>query len=224
MNILKQLPPKAKKGEMVAMDTEFFGQSVKKLHRPHGVFACITVVLERDLDTAYIIQDWKELKALVRLVRDGMWAFHNAMYDVGWLSAEGITIAGKIIDTMIVATLLDENRFSYSLNALGFDYLQETKSEQGLRAAAKEFGVDPKGELYKLPAMYVGEYAEQDAALTLKLWQYFKIELIKQELTNIFDLESALCPHLINMTFEGVRFDVNRAQKTMADFKKKTTV
>jgi DNA polymerase I-like protein with 3'-5' exonuclease and polymerase domains len=147
--------------------------------------------------------------------------FFNAAYDVGWLKAEGFLIKGKIIDAMIAAALIDENRFSYSLNALGFDYLQETKSEQGLRAAAKEFGVDPKGELYKLPAMYVGEYAEQDAALTLKLWQYFKIELIKQELTNIFDLESALCPHLINMTFEGVRFDVNRAQKTMADFKKR---
>ncbi len=31
------------------------------------------------------------------------YVFHNAMYDVGWLSAEGIAIAGKIIDTMIVA-------------------------------------------------------------------------------------------------------------------------
>jgi DNA polymerase I-like protein with 3'-5' exonuclease and polymerase domains len=147
--------------------------------------------------------------------------FFNAAYDVGWLKAEGFSINGKIIDAMIAAALIDENRFSYSLNALGFDYLQETKSEQGLRDAAKEFGVDPKAELYKLPAMYVGEYAEQDAALTLKLWQYFKIELIKQELSSIFELESALCPILIDMTFAGVRFDVSRAEQTMSSFKKK---
>jgi DNA polymerase I-like protein with 3'-5' exonuclease and polymerase domains len=147
--------------------------------------------------------------------------FFNAAYDVGWLKAEGFTINGKIIDAMIAAALIDENRFSYSLNALGFDYLQETKSEQGLRDAAKEFGVDPKGELYKLPAMYVGEYAEQDAALTLKLWQYFKIEIIKQELTPIFDLETALCPHLIEMTFRGVRLDMPLAEKTHAAFHKR---
>ena len=144
--------------------------------------------------------------------------FFNAAYDVGWLKAEGFTINGRIIDAMIAAALIDENRFSYSLNALGFDYLQETKSEQGLRDAAKEFDVDPKGELYKLPALYVGEYAEQDAALTLKLWQFFKIELVKQELLAIFDLETALSPHLIDMTMRGVRLDVNRAEQTKKKF------
>ena len=144
--------------------------------------------------------------------------FFNAAYDVGWLKAEGFRINGRIIDAMIAAALIDENRFSYSLNALGFDYLQETKSEQGLRDAAKEFGVDPKGELYKLPAMYVGEYAEQDAALTLKLWQYLKIEMVKQELLSVFDLETALCPHLIDMTFRGVPFDMKQAEQTWKAF------
>jgi DNA polymerase-1 len=35
--------------------------------------------------------------------------FHNALYDLGWLRAEGIEVKGKIIDTMIAAHLLDEN-------------------------------------------------------------------------------------------------------------------
>ena len=167
--------------------------------------------------------DEKKVRTFVQTVLDLPCEkiFFNAAYDVGWLKAEGFRINGKIIDAMIAAALIDENRFSYSLNALGFDYLQETKSEQGLRDAAKEFGVDPKGELYKLPAMYVGEYAEQDAALTLKLWQYFKIEIVKQELEAIFALESDLCPHLIDMTLRGVRFDQARAEQTMAAFKEK---
>ncbi len=66
------------------------------------------------------------------------------------------------VDTMLAAPILDENRFSYALNSLGFDYLQEVKSEQGLKQAAADFGVHPKKELWKLPAMYVGEYAEQE--------------------------------------------------------------
>ena len=69
---------------------------------------------------------------------------HNAQYDAGWLRATGFTINGRIIDTMVTANLIDENRFSYSLNALGYDYLGEVKSEKNLTAAAKEFGVDPK--------------------------------------------------------------------------------
>ena len=42
----------------------------------------------------------------------------------------------------------------------------------------KAYGLNPKSEMYKLPAKYVGPYGEQDAELTLKLWQVFK-ELIK---------------------------------------------
>jgi len=95
---------------------------------------------------------------------------HNAAYDLGWLRASGFTVNGTIFDTMLAAACLDENRMSFSLNALGFDYLKQVKSEQGLKEAAKDFGVHPKKELWKLPAMFVGEYAEGDAELTLKLW------------------------------------------------------
>ena len=132
---------------------------------------------------------------------------HNAAYDAGWLSANGFTINGRILDTMLAAPLLDENRFSFSLNALGFDYLKETKSEQGLKQAASDFGVHPKKELWKLPAMYVGEYAEQDAALTLKLWQHFKIKMRQEEVESIFDMETAVFPVLLEMTRRGIRFD-----------------
>ena len=95
---------------------------------------------------------------------------HNAQYDLGWLKASGFEVNGNIIDTMIVAALLDENRFSYSLNAVAYDHINKTKSERALVEAAKEFGFNPKGEMWRMPANFVGEYAEQDAVLTLKLW------------------------------------------------------
>jgi len=135
---------------------------------------------------------------------------HNAAYDLGWLQASGFKVNGRIVDTMLAAPILDENRFSYSLNALGFDYLQEAKSEQGLKQAAADFGVHPKKELWKLPAMYVGEYAEQDAALTLKLWQAFKIRMRQDEVESIFNLETEAFPVLHHMTSRGIRFDRNK--------------
>ncbi len=36
--------------------------------------------------------------------------------------------------------------------------------------------------MYKLPAMYVGEYAERDAEATLKLWQRLSVELLTKNL------------------------------------------
>ena len=140
---------------------------------------------------------------------------HNAAYDCGWLKASGFTINGRIIDTMIAAPLLDENRFSFALNSLGFDYLKETKSEAGLRQAAGDFGVHPKKELWKLPAMYVGNYAEQDAALTLKLWQYLKVKLRQDDVESIFDLETRLLPVLLGITERGIRFDRAKCERTI---------
>ena len=147
--------------------------------------------------------------------------FHNAAYDVGWLRWWGVEVKGKIIDTLIAAPLIDENRFRYSLNELGKDYLKETKSEALLYEAAREWGVNAKAEMWKLPAMYVGPYAEQDADLTLRLWQYFKVEIIRQELSSIFDLETRLFPCLLDMKTKGVRVDLAKAEKIKKDLQKK---
>ena len=139
---------------------------------------------------------------------------HNAQYDAGWLRRAGFTINGRIIDTMVIASLLDENRFSYSLNALAYDYLSKTKSEKGLTEAAREFGVDPKAELWKLPSMYVGPYAEADAELTLELWNCFKALVLKEDLQAVVDLELKVLPLLIDMTWRGVRVDTDRVERT----------
>ena len=135
--------------------------------------------------------------------------FHNAMYDVCWLRAYGVKINGHIIDTMVMAALVNENRYSYSLNSLCYELLGEVKDESVLLQAAK--GIDPKAEMYKLPAMFVGTYAEKDAELTLKLFKYLSLEIRKDNLTKVFDLETRLFPCLIDMKVKGVRVDVERA-------------
>tara|TARA_R110001632_G_scaffold62273_2_gene149637 strand:- start:1340 stop:3217 length:1878 start_codon:yes stop_codon:yes gene_type:complete len=146
---------------------------------------------------------------------------HNAAYDLGWLWASGFKVEGKIIDTMIAAGLVDENRFSYALNSLGFDMLKEVKSEEGLKRAAADFGVDAKSEMWRLPAMFVGSYASQDAALTLKLWHHLEILIRQEEVESIFELETEVLPILTGMTFRGIRFDREGAKKLIVDMQKK---
>ena len=138
--------------------------------------------------------------------------FHNALYDVGWLRREGIIVKGKILDTIVAAPLINENRFSYSLDNLGAAYCDEKKDESLLQDAALAFGINPKSEMYKLHAKYVGPYGEQDAALTLKLWNKLKLEIAEQELEKILEMESKLVPLLLEMRWRGVRVDEEKAE------------
>ena len=142
--------------------------------------------------------------------------FHNAMYDVCWIRSLGLSINGKIVDTMIASALVDENQMRYDLNNCSKRYTGKGKNETALYEAAKSWGVDPKAEMYKLPAIYVGEYAEQDATITLDLWQELKKEILHQDLESIFDLETELFPCLVDMRFLGVRVDSENAHKLKA--------
>jgi len=139
--------------------------------------------------------------------------FHNAMYDVCWIKNLGIKINGLIIDTMIAASIIDENRFQYSLNSLSWVYLKQGKNEALLTKAAKERGLDPKAEMWKLPASEVGGYAEKDAELTLLLWHHLKRIIIEDNLQDIFNLETDLFPCLVDMRHLGVRVDIEKADQ-----------
>ena len=139
--------------------------------------------------------------------------FHNAMYDVCWIRSMGIKINGNIYDTMIAASLVNENRFRFDLNSLGWEYCGKGKNETELKQIAKEWDMDPKADMWQLPAMYVGKYAERDAELTLDLWKVMQKELSDQDLGSIFELETDLFPCLVDMKFLGVKVDVNKAHE-----------
>ena len=169
------------------------------------------------------------------MASDAIKIFHNAMYDVCWIRNLGIKINGLIVDTMIAASLIDENRFQYSLNSISWDYLGHGKNEGALNEEAKSRGLDPKADMWQLPAMYVGGYAEKDAELTLELWQIFKKEIIHQDIESIFNLETDLFPCLVDMKFKGVRVNaehasvlkkqlITREEALLFDIKKETGI
>ena len=183
-----------------------------------------------NMDKAMVLKWFQDV-----LNTKAMKLFHNAMYDVCWIKAMGLNINGTIVDTMIAAALCDENQFRFDLNTCAKKYVGTGKDEAALYAAAKEWGIDPKGEMYKLPAMYVGQYAEKDAAITLQLWQYLKTEIVNQDIQSIFDMETELFPCLVDMRFLGVRVDVEaanqlkqqlvaREQKALLSVKKETGI
>jgi DNA polymerase I-like protein with 3'-5' exonuclease and polymerase domains len=153
------------------------------------------------------------------LKTDAAKIMHNAQYDLGWIRSMGWEVKGPIIDTMVTAALVDENRRSYSLNNLSIEMLGEMKSETELKEEAAQRGLDAKAELWKMPAMAVGFYAEQDAVLTLKLWHHLKTFVKKEQLQTIWNLEMELLPILIKMREVGIRIDLDKAEILKKQFK-----
>ena len=104
--------------------------------------------------------------------------FHNAMYDVCWIRAvTGKKMKGRIVDTMIAGSVIDENRFKYSLDSLSKDYKIGSKYQYDLQQKTLEWSKgtikDPMTNMHKLPASIVKDYAKQDVDLTFKLWKMF---------------------------------------------------
>ena len=154
--------------------------------------------------------------------------FHNAMYDVCWIRAvTGKKMKGRIVDTMIAASVIDENRFKYSLDSLSKDFLKERKGGYDLQEKTLAWSngniKDPMSNMHKLPASLVKDYAKQDVDLTLKLWKLFDQKLdevlytkpednAKKTSRSIFELETKLFPCLVDMKFKGVKIDVEKAK------------
>jgi len=151
--------------------------------------------------------------------------FHNAIYDVCWLrSVTGKMLKGRLVDTMVAASVIDENRFKYSLDALSKDYLNDSKYKYDLYEKAAIEGIkDPMSNMHKLSYDLVKVYAKQDVDLTLKLWNLFNKKLDKTLYTkaennkvytcrNIFELETRLFPCLVDMKFKGVRIDTQKLE------------
>lgn len=138
--------------------------------------------------------------------------FQNASYDVGWITADlDLRVRPDFHDTMAMAYMLDEQRLAYNLDSLCQWQGLPGKDERLLRDAAKAFGYDPKGELWKLPAKYVGPYADKDAVSTLGLFEKFMPQLVGQDVLDAYNLERELIPMVIAMRRRGVRFNTKRA-------------
>ena len=153
--------------------------------------------------------------------------FHNAIYDVCWMRAEtGKMLKGRIVDTMVAASVINENRFKYSLDALSKDILKDEKYKYDLQEKTFQWSggmqKDPMSNMHKLPSHVVKEYAKQDVNLTFRLWEIFDKQLdevlhIKKDgeqksCRKIFELETRLFPCLVDMKFKGVRIDTQKLE------------
>lgn len=162
--------------------------------------------------TDSVVQFFRDLLKRTNLVV----IFCNALYDLEMLRSIDIHVNGQIHDIQVAEGLIDEESESgYSLNALSKKYGLVSKDENVLRAAARAYGIDPKSELYKLHSRYVGKYAEVDAYNTYKIWEQQQKIIEVEELEEVYSLECALIPLLLEMRYVGVPFSEEACVKAM---------
>lgn len=155
----------------------------------------------------------------------------NLLYDFEALHYEGIrNIGGRWLDVQVAEALIDEETAEgYSLEVLGMKYLNRGKDEELLRHAAsmykkafkgrKGVPLNPKTDMWVMPAEYVGAYAEADVVLPELILQH-QLKIIGDEgLDYIWKLESDLIPILLKMRLHGIAVDLEAAHNLAARLK-----
>ena len=135
----------------------------------------------------------------------------NLPYDGDFLAEEGITFWDcSWHDVKIAESLIYEHYWDYSLEGIASRRGLPGKDESLLRATADAYGVDPKADLWRLPARFVGAYGEQDVRLPLAVLREQEKDIEKQNLHEVWALEREVTPVLIKMTRRGVPVNINR--------------
>jgi DNA polymerase I-like protein with 3'-5' exonuclease and polymerase domains len=148
----------------------------------------------------------------------------NGLYDWGWLRTDaGIVMppGERLEEIGALATMVDENRQSYSLDNLCAWRNLPGKNEAALREAIEaRLGIKcgirknkPQAHIAKLPAQFVGPYAEGDAAQTLALFESLNPVLDQEGTRAAYRLEVALLPMVLEMRRRGIRIDVAAAER-----------
>jgi DNA polymerase I-like protein with 3'-5' exonuclease and polymerase domains len=142
---------------------------------------------------------------------------HNFKYDLHMFREANVTMLSKRVNgivwdcTMIRASLINENRFTYSLDDLAKDYLNARKLDIYADLAEK-FGGEPTRKeqmknLYKAPASLVAPYAKRDTRLTLDLWEVQEKIIDRVSMHKVTELERDVMYVVQTMEAQGIRID-----------------
>lgn len=135
----------------------------------------------------------------------------NLLYDLDWLRARHQIVfpLAKIHDVQLAEPLIDENRRTYRLDSLAREYLGVTKTTDTL---TRLYGPAYIAHMHLVHPQHAGEYAEDDATLAWRVLDAQTPKLAADGLAELYDLECALLPLLLDMRHHGVRIDVAAAE------------
>jgi DNA polymerase I len=129
---------------------------------------------------------------------------HNLKFDLAVLKWQGVTVRGKLFDTMVAHSLIEPEMRH------GMDYLSEVYLGYTPVPISKLIGEAKSGQINMadVPIEQAAEYSAEDADVTLQLRQALEPLLREKGQERVFyEIESPLIPVLVDMEFEGIRLD-----------------
>src|SRR6516162_10017160 len=231
--------PDLRRTGIIALDTEMKDEGLRADLGPgwpwHGGYVCgasVAYCADGGIRAHYLPLrhpdtnnfDCAQVFAWLRdlVASDVRFVTQNGPYDWGWLRADGDILmppSERLEEIGALATLIDENRFSYDLAALCAWRGLPGKDETLLRQAVKACGFKvskkntPQSHIWRLPARYVGPYAEADAANTLALFENLNPVLDREGTRAAYRLEVDLLPMVHEMRRRGLRVHQNAAEQ-----------
>ena len=142
----------------------------------------------------------------------------NLQYDLDWLrTRHGVIFPkAKFRDVQIAEPLLDENRMTYKLNVLAKDHLNKTKTDEDLR---RLYGGGYIENMHLVHPAHAAVYGAGDVTLPWEIMDVQERLLEADGLTELFHMEAALTPLLLEMRHHGVRVDIQKANESYDELK-----
>ena len=145
---------------------------------------------------------------------------HNIKFDAHFSENSGIKLGNKVEDTMVNECLINENRFSYSLENVCKHYRITPKHGKALyEHIGQQFDVKPDrssmGHFHRLSGddPLAVEYAAGDTLTTKQLQEAQKKKLYEEQLDIVHNLESELCYVLQKMERRGICVDLEECER-----------
>src|SRR5439155_17141191 len=158
-------------------------------------------------DASRVLDDFSRVLESDQIEKVG----HNLKFDVSVLKWQGVSVRGKLFDTMIAHSLIEPEMRH------GMDYLSEVYLGYTPVPITKLIG-DAKGShlnMADVPLERIAEYAAEDADVTWQLRAALEPLLKEKGQERVFyEVESPLVPVLVDMEYEGIKVDA----AALADF------
>jgi len=182
-------------------DTETTGLSIHHGHRP------FLYIWSTDGLQIHCSKDKEDIRPYLE-DEEYIKVAHNAKFDILMMHSVGISVKGKVYDTMIMSQLVDENTPN-SLDASAKQHLRTILKSDKIKEYFKEQKTLKKDQCYAdVPDDIIVPYARKDVEVTARLFYELKTKLEDEALWQLFESECELIKVLVDMELKGMKIDV----------------
>ncbi len=199
--------------EIIAVDTETTGFNVKdgrdflmgiSVAYRLGAFGLMSAYFPFRHESDNLPMEWaQDLKAALK---SKPLVFHNLKFDLHSLATFGFVPDGKIYDTLNMAHMVNEEWPSKSLDWLSGKLLGDHKIKDKIPGWSESFG------WASIPPGLMEPYAQQDAELTLRLFENLWSRMRKEELHVLWPTERQFAKLLTKIENTGISVDLEFCQ------------